>query len=121
MTKSRRNLGIWGEKKAAEHLVECGYTLLERNARTAYGEIDIVASKDGVTFFVEVKTSQTQTFGYPEESITPLKRDHLVNSAEAYLLDHPELDGKWQIDVIAIQHLDPDPPQIIHFKNAISD
>ena len=121
MTKSRRNLGIWGEKKASEYLLGRGYTLCERNVRTAYGEIDIVARKDGVTYFVEVKTRRTQTFGFPEESITPMKRDHLVNSAQAYLLDHPKLDGKWQIDVIAIQHLDPGPPKIIHFKNAISD
>ena len=43
MTGTKRNLGRYGETKAAEYLENSGYTVVERNARTSYGEIDIVA------------------------------------------------------------------------------
>ena len=121
MSKSRRNLGIWGENKAVVFLIQNGYTILDRNARTSYGEIDIVARKTGITVFVEVKTRSTQTYGLPEDSITAPKREKLIQSAAAYLQSHPELDGGWQIDVIAIQNIQPGPLQIIHFENAIED
>jgi putative endonuclease len=44
MTNSRQSLGRWGEALAAEYLCRHGYTILERNVRTPYGEIDLIAS-----------------------------------------------------------------------------
>ncbi|MCJ7702346.1 MAG: YraN family protein [Anaerolineales bacterium] len=121
MSKSRRNLGIWGENKAAAYLLAQGYDLIAQNVRTDFGEIDIVVQKEGVMVFVEVKTRRTRSYGYPEEGVTPKKREHLIHSALAYLRDHPEVDGEWQIDVIAIETRYPGPPEIIHFENAISE
>lgn len=121
MTKSKKNLGNWGENRAAVHLLEHGYTILDRNARTPYGEIDIVAQKDDVTIFVEVKTRRSKTYGYPEESITSLKRVHMINASQAYLVENPELGGNWQIDVISIRQVKPESSEIIHFENAISE
>lgn len=120
MTKSRQNLGKFGEARAAEYLLEFGYAILEKNVRTPYGEIDIVAAKGSLTAFVEVKTRRTHTFGYPEESITELKQERMTLSAQAYLQTHPELDGEWQIDVIAIQVQNPQSVKVVHFPNAIS-
>jgi len=121
MSKSRQKLGIWGENKAAVHLKTLGYSIIDRNVHTPYGEIDIVARKESTTVFVEVKTRRTKTFGYPEESITPKKRENLINSAQAYLVDHPEYLGEWQIDVISIQNLDPGKIKIFHIQNAITE
>jgi putative endonuclease len=94
---------------------------VQRNARTSYGELDIVARQKEVTVFVEVKTRRTATFGPPEVAITPRKREHLLSAAQAFLQDHPEWDGDWRIDVIAIRQLHPqEPPEIVHFENAIT-
>jgi putative endonuclease len=131
MTTARQSLGRWGEKLAAEYLAARGYKILESNARTPYGEIDLVACQDepgfseesglsSVTIFVEVKTRATRTFGYPEESVNPRKQAHMLASAQAYIQAHPQLGDHWRIDVIAIQRQPAGlPPLIRHFINAI--
>lgn len=137
MSHSRQAFGRWGESLAAEFLSERGYTILDRNARTPYGEIDLVVRQEEesrldetafgekcsgyATIFVEVKTRSTRAYGPPEESVTKRKQAHMLAAAQAYLQQHPELEGSWRIDVIAIQRYEPDrPPTILHFENAIS-
>lgn len=115
-------MGSWGESYAAEYLARKGYTILERNARTAHGEIDLVARHDHVLVFVEVKTRTTRSYGNPEESITQRKIAHLLSSAQDYLQNHPQFDGDWRIDVVAIQRIPgEEQAQVLHFENAIQD
>jgi putative endonuclease len=128
MSGERQILGKWGESLAAEYLVAKGFIILGRNIRTPYGEIDLLARLPGkysqerdLLAFVEVKTRATPAFGYPEESVNTRKRAHLLSSAQYYMQEHPELDGDWRIDVIAIQRLDEGKPvEITHFENAVS-
>ncbi len=136
MKNNRQDLGRWGERTASEYLMEQGYQIIERNARTQYGEIDIVAvqrtenpmnfnqsgGKDiSIVVFVEVKTRTTDLFGPPEVSINTRKREHIISSSQAYLQSHPELDGDWRVDVIAIQcKAENSPFEITHFENAFS-
>jgi putative endonuclease len=95
---------------------------LGRNERSRYGEIDLLArAPDGMLVFVEVKTRTSRSFGYPEEAVDARKLEHLVSAAEAYLLEHPEMDEQgWRIDVIAIEgrpEEGPDRAGIEHFEN----
>jgi putative endonuclease len=115
----RQRLGHWGETLAAKYLSQKGYAILERNARTPHGEIDLVAQQGNVIVFVEVKTRSSNLYGQPEEAITAAKKAHLLDAAATYLQTHPELDGDWQIDVIAIRRKKNAPPEIVHFENAI--
>jgi putative endonuclease len=74
-----------------------------------------------MTVFVEVKTRSSTAYGLPEDSITPRKQAHLLAAAQAYLQAHPELEGDWRIDVIAVQRQPAHPkPVITHFENAIT-
>jgi len=121
---SRQSLGRWGESRAAEYLCDHGYTLLDRNVRTPYGEIDLVTTHEEQVIFVEVKTRASHTLGPPEVSITPTKKTHMISAGLAYLQSHPDLGENWQIDVIAILRL-PGPggavtEQIEHFENVIT-
>ncbi|OGO35093.1 MAG: hypothetical protein A2W35_11415 [Chloroflexi bacterium RBG_16_57_11] len=130
MKTSAQRVGRWGEELAAGYLQQKGYTLLERNARTPYGEIDLVTCQivadvpsmaRPFIVFVEVKTRTGSAFGWPEQAVTARKRAHLLAAAQHYLQAHPELGGAWRIDVIAIRGAPPDsPPEIVHFENAIS-
>jgi putative endonuclease len=125
LSTRRKSFGSWGEQLAAAYLEHRGYLILDRNARTPYGEIDLVArqmTQSGVvTVFVEVKARHTSAFGPPEAAITARKSQHLLESAQAYLQSHPDLDGDWRIDVIGIRRLrDSEPPQIRHFENAVN-
>src|SRR3954470_3597411 len=56
MSDGRRSLGAHGERLACEHLTERGYSLVERNFRTRYGELDVVARDERFLVFCEVKT-----------------------------------------------------------------
>ena len=133
MKNARQRLAGWGEAYAAAYLQQRGYRIIERNARTPYGEIDLVAveaSEMGqilaeskpVTVFVEVKTRRSTRYGYPEQAVTRRKREHMLAAAQAYLQAHPELEGDWRVDVIAVFR--PDSKQtatVNHFENAIRD
>jgi putative endonuclease len=117
---SRQSLGRWGETRAAEYLTDRGYTLLERNARTPYGEIDLVTRYEGQVVFVEVKTRASRSLGPPEVSITPTKKTHMISAGLAYLQSHPDLGEDWRMDVIAILRLPGQEEQIEHFENVIT-
>jgi putative endonuclease len=102
MSNPRRALGSRGETLAAQRLSSLGYTIRDRNWRCAVGELDIVAEKDDVLIFVEVRTRRGDRFGTPEESITPAKRAKLIEVAQTYLDEHSESDRNWRIDVVAV-------------------
>lgn len=118
----RQRLGRWGESIAADYLASKGYRLLDRNPRTAYGEVDLVMQDGDTVVFIEVKTRRTTRYGLPEAALTVHKRAHLLAAAQAYLLEHPECGENWRIDVIAILH-NPgnDSPEITHFVNAFNE
>ena len=117
MSGRNQRVGAWGENVAAEYLETRGYTVVGRNVRTPYGEIDILAEKDGFIIFVEVKTRTSTSLGPPEISVTPRKQEHMIAAAEHYATEH-ELDH-WQIDVIAVEGKPGGNSKITHFENAI--
>ena len=117
--KHNQRIGKWGEDAATEYLIEHGYEIVARNARTPYGEIDIVATQGDVAIFVEVKTRTSDKMGLPEESITRRKREHMLAAAEHYAGEN-KIDY-WQIDVIAVEGKPGMKAAISHFENAISD
>jgi putative endonuclease len=132
MSNLRQSLGRWGESIAAQYLESQDYKIKERNARTPYGEIDIVAlqpitafldSSDltSVTVFVEVKTRSSTTYGFPEESITARKQAHMLAAAQSYMQENPDLGNDWRIDVIAIQCWSSRKKHSIrHFENVLT-
>lgn len=118
----KKRLGGWGETIAAEYLAGNGYVILERNFRTQYGEIDLITLDKEILVFVEVKTRTSRKFGYPEEAISPKKKEHLLASAQAYIQTHQEMERDWRIDVIAIERIDRNSlPEITQFENIITD
>lgn len=117
MTKHNQQVGAWGEEKAAEWLASCGYEVRRRNVRTPYGEIDIVAIKNKLTIFVEVKTLTSTKNFFPEHQITARKREHMLNAAQHYAAEN-EIDT-WQVDVIAIEGKPGTEPLFHHFENVL--
>lgn len=117
MSSHNQKIGAWGESVAAEYLEERGYTIIGRNVRTPYGEIDIVAEKDEITIFVEVKTRTSKSLGPPEISVTPRKQEHMFAAAEHYAQEN-EINH-WQIDVIAVEGKPGSKPNFTHFENAL--
>ena len=84
--RDKKLLGKIGEDMAEAMLFSEGYSILARNFRSYFGEIDIVCEKDDVLYFVEVKTRTSETFGDPEEAVDDLKKYRIRKTAEYYLL-----------------------------------
>ncbi|MGH2875737.1 MAG: YraN family protein [Solirubrobacteraceae bacterium] len=81
-------LGPAGERLAAEHLLRLGYEILERNYRTRWGELDIVASRDGTLAFCEVKTRRAGgRAGGPFEAVSRDKQQRVRRMANSWLVD----------------------------------
>jgi putative endonuclease len=117
----RQSLGHNGESLAAGFLEKKSYTILERNYRTPYGEIDLIANQGDTIVFIEVKTRASCSLGPPEISVTRKKAEHMRYSAEYYIQEHPDLQNEWRIDVISVQmHLNETPALIVHFENVIT-
>ncbi|MBL7725702.1 MAG: YraN family protein [Chitinophagaceae bacterium] len=94
-------LGKEGEEMAAKWLITKGYTILQRNWRHSYHELDIVASKGKFLHFVEVKARKASPFGNPEDSVTKKKFKNLQKAADEYLFLNP--GHKWiQYDILSI-------------------
>lgn len=106
MTKTFNRLkGNVGEEMAAKFLREKGYQIIDQNNSTKFGELDIIASKNNILVFVEVKFKQTEDFGTPEEMIRKNKLMQVQRTAEMYLLNNKDIAkiyDRYQIDAICI-------------------
>lgn len=98
-----RYFGELGESYAESLLKKSGYKILEKNFRSKFGEIDIVAIHQGTLVFVEVKTRTSWRYGKPEEAVTLKKLAKIERVGEFFALTHPNLPQKLRVDVVAIE------------------
>jgi putative endonuclease len=99
---STKDLGNFGETYAGELLIKNGYKIIDKNFRCKVGEIDLIAIKDSILVFIEVKTRISKKFGLPEEAVTPRKIGKIKRTADWYLNLYPNLPKKHRIDVVSI-------------------
>ncbi len=85
MPRNRRELGGRGEMLAAEYLRHLGWDILRMNYLAKGGELDIIARRNGVLLFAEVKYRTDLSVGHPAESITREKLRRIRRAALAYL------------------------------------
>ena len=89
-TDHRRRHGELGERIAEEHLANRGYRIVERNFRTRYGELDLIAADERALVFCEVKTRLAGTRNGPAgplDAIGPRKRERLRRMATQWLAE----------------------------------
>lgn len=108
--------GVKYEEQAAAFLKEAGFEILDRNWSSPMGELDIVARKDGVVIFVEVRARSNPGYGTPADSVTPSKRAKLVKTAMAYVKARCPGAESYRFDVIGI--VPGSPPE--HIEDAFS-
>lgn len=87
------SVGRRAESVAAQYLEQLGYRILSQNYRTRTYEIDIIAERDSITYFVEVKYRKSDDYGSGLEYITPRKLRQMQFAAEVWLADHPQHDA----------------------------
>lgn len=120
MAIDRRELGYLAENIAARYLESGGYEILDKNYRKPWGEIDVIALKNDVVVFVEVKANKQETAGFnPEIRADWNKMRKIKRTAMLYLeREMGDTAREWQIDVIAVTFdLARKKAKIRHFKN----
>lgn len=109
-------LGRRGEAIAARHLMQAGFSVVEKNWRCPQGEIDIVARDGDELVFVEVKTRSSVAFGHPLETITAVKLARLRRLAAAWCDAHPGHHYDLRIDAVAVIAPSVGPIQVEHLR-----
>ena len=110
----KRRLGFWGESRAVKFLKKSGYTVLHRNFKCPFGEVDIIAQKDDTLCFIEVKTRSSDYFGEPNQAVNRTRQSRYINSARYYFTDR-EIDCTVRFDIIEIMG-----KTINHIENAFT-
>lgn len=93
--------GKKGEDLAMQWLLEKKFTILFRNWRFKHLETDIIAHKDGILHFIEVKTSRTSHKGHPEDRVHEIKWERIRACATAFLEQYKGWD-KICFDILSI-------------------
>jgi len=93
--------GKIGEEEAVKFLKKNKYKIIERNFRTKFGEIDIIAKKENKVVFIEVKTRKTISFGYPEEAVDERKLNKIKKVA-LYYIQKNKIKSPVKVEVLSI-------------------
>ena len=102
----RSEAGATAEALAAQFLAAQGLTIVRRNVRTRFGELDLIARDGDTLVFVEVRLRRTQAFGGAAASITPAKQARMIASARLYLASLPREPAS-RFDAVLLDALDP--------------
>ena len=112
--------GNEGENRAADYLVSKGFEIIERNWRTNRGEIDIIALKNDILVFVEVKTLPNGTLDMIQRELNNQKRQRILKTSKRFLLNHRQYSNSYiRFDVIVIDMPGLEP--VYHIENAFSE
>ncbi|MFN3403495.1 MAG: YraN family protein [Cytophagaceae bacterium] len=104
--------GKKGEEIAASFLQKKGYTIIRRNFRYSRAEIDLIAQKDGIMVFVEVKKRSYNAFGYPEEAVNHSKERRIISAAEHFIYQTDWM-GDIRFDIVSVMG-----DRVEHFEDA---
>ena len=94
-----RSKGAEGEERACDFLRTGGFDIIDRNVHSRFGEIDIIALKEGVLHFIEVKSGVS--YDAAIRNITPQKLDRILKTVQSYMKQH-QLDLDYMIDAVVV-------------------
>ena len=115
---ARQVRGRHGEQAAEEFLRAQGYTILARNYRVSFGEVDVIALDRQTLVFVEVRSHTGESFGDPLASVNVRKQRQIAKAALHYLTRNGLLEREARFDVIGIRWEEGGQARISHIKNA---
>lgn len=105
MRLSKSETGKLGEELTAYYLEKSGYEIIRRNFRIKGGEIDIIAKKDGIIAFVEVKTRDISALESGTQAVGHRKRSLIINAAKEYSFRYPhELQPRFDISEVTVKN-----------------
>ena len=102
MTKQTIEFGLLGERLAEKWLVSRGWRVVQRRYRSGHRDIDLIAKRDDLVAFVEVKARTGNAFGDPVEAVHWKKRSELIKSAQTWIDRHGSAGEEYRFDVVGV-------------------
>lgn len=118
MTKTTQAVGAYGERLAVQQLVAAGIVVLDRNWRTATGEVDIIARDGDTLVLCEVKTRRGPAFGTPAEAVNRRKVARLRRLALEWLAMTGVHPRDVRFDVVEVYSPPSGAPRVVHLRGA---
>lgn len=119
IARDRRWIGEYGERVAVDFLRASGHRILKRNFKgPRRGEVDIIARKDRLLLFVEVKTRRCDAKIRPLDAVDKSKQQLIERGANAWLKLLKTRNLPWRFDVIEILVEEGELPKINHVRDA---
>ena len=117
---SPQNFSRIGEDLAARYLVTNGYSVVCRNYRKRYGEIDLIVEKDQHLIFCEVKTRTSHSIESALASVSFSKQRKITRAAQLYINENPNFGNYiFRFDVILVfYYKSTDTFKVIHYEDA---
>jgi putative endonuclease len=116
---AHNDFGTAGEDAAAALLESTGWRILARNWRSGRRELDLVARRDAVIAFIEVRARASTAYGHPLETIGWRKRLQLETAARAWLVQHGRPAEVYRFDVVTVVGTGPAAAvQVEHLEDA---
>ena len=119
MSTARQVLGRVGERVAERWLERHGWRIIDRRFRNGRRDIDLVAEREGLVAFVEVKTRSGEGFGDPVEAVHWRKQRELVRSADVWIDRHGPPGANYRFDVLGVI-VDGNRVRVRHVEDAFS-
>lgn len=100
----KQKIGKYGEDKVEEYLLKNNYSIIYKNFRCRFGEIDLIAkdNKKNEIVFLEVKTRHNKLYGNPSEAVDRTKKKHIYKTAQYFLYGYRLENEFVRIDVIEV-------------------
>lgn len=117
MGTHNQRLGLLGEEIAARWLTRRGWRIVYRRFRNGRRDIDLVAQRDAMIAFVEVKARKGSTFGDPVEAVNRRKQRELTRSAHVWIDRHGRSEETYRFDVVGVL-VDDQRVLVKHVENA---
>lgn len=116
----KKVVGNFGEKLACEYLIKKGYKIVDRNIKTSYFEIDIIAEKNNLYIFVEVKTRTSNIYGGADGAISSRKIKSIKRGAGRYIFKNKIDENMVRFDFISVDiNKNEKSAKIKHYKDII--
>jgi len=116
---NKQIIGDMGQAAAEKYLCAKNYSIVARNFRSRYGEIDLIAHDGSYVVFVEVKLRKNITYGHPREAVGHTKQRRIYNTACHYIATQNLTDCDFRFDVVEIL-TEKGMLKVIHIENAFN-
>jgi putative endonuclease len=117
MTAASQMLGEEGERIAEAWLAKRGWRILDRRFRSGHRDLDLIAEREDVVAFVEVKARRGRSFGHPVEAVNWRKQRELTRSAGVWIARFGGPKQLFRFDVVGVL-IDESGVRIRHVENA---